>query len=143
MTIAHTLAAVADERFVSLTTFRRSGEPVSTPVWVAQDGDALIVTTPADSGKVKRLCNNPRVELRPSDRMGGVKDDAVTVAGRVEIVSEEQHIKRLTSNIRRKYGLEYWIIMGIERLANIGREKDRLILRITDVEEGNGPSPAL
>ncbi|MDT7579905.1 MAG: uncharacterized protein QOK35_1169, partial [Pseudonocardiales bacterium] len=50
-----TLAEMADEQFVSLSTFRRSGAPVATPVWIARDGDALVVTTIADSGKVKRL----------------------------------------------------------------------------------------
>jgi len=68
------LAALGDERFVSLTTFRRSGEAVSTPVWVGRDGDALVVTTPRDSGKVKRLRSDDRVELRPCSRSGRVAD---------------------------------------------------------------------
>ena len=67
---------LGDERFVSLTTFRRSGERVSTPVWVGRDGDALVVTTPQASGKVKRIRNNPRVELCSCSRMGRVKDGA-------------------------------------------------------------------
>ena len=48
------LLALADHRFVSLTTFRRSGAPVSTPVWASRDGDLLVVLTPVGSGKVKR-----------------------------------------------------------------------------------------
>ncbi len=55
VTVLSTIDDVAGERFVSLTTFRRDGTPVATPVWIARDGDALVVTTPADSGKVKRL----------------------------------------------------------------------------------------
>lgn len=73
--------ALGDEQFVSLTTFRRSGEPVSAPVWIGRDGDALIVTTPEASGKVKRLRNNPRVELCPCSRMGHVEDGVEPVAG--------------------------------------------------------------
>ena len=65
-------AALGDEWFLSLTTFRKSGERVSTPVWIGRDGDALIVTTPQASGKVKRLRNSPRVEVRPCNRMGRV-----------------------------------------------------------------------
>ena len=38
-------AALGDEQFLSLTTFRKSGERVSTPVWIGRDGDALMVTT--------------------------------------------------------------------------------------------------
>ena len=60
---------LAGEQFVSLTTFRRDGTPVPTPVWIAQDGDApLVVTTPAGTGKVKRLRHDPRVELRTCNR---------------------------------------------------------------------------
>ncbi len=76
---ATAVTALRGERCVSLTTFRRSGEPVSTPVWVAGDGDTLVATTPAAS---------------------------------------------------RKYGLEYRIVMGIERLAT-SRPGDRVLLRIS------------
>ena len=123
-------AALGDERFVSLTTFRRSGERVSTPVWVARDGDALVVTTPEASGKVKRLCNDPRVELRPCGRMGRVEEGVEPVAGVAEVLTDERSRERLTGIIRRKYGLEYRIVMGIERLGGSGQD-NRVILRIT------------
>ena len=61
-------AALGDEEFLSLTTFRKSGERVSSAMWVVRDGDALIMFTPETSSKVKRLRNNPRVELRPCGR---------------------------------------------------------------------------
>ena len=64
------LDTLGDEPFVSLTTFRASGAPVSTPVWIGTEGEDLVVLTPLDSGKVKRLRANPRVELRPCDRRG-------------------------------------------------------------------------
>ena len=48
-------AALGDEQFLSLTTFRKSGERVSTPMWVVRDSDALIMFTPEESGKVKRF----------------------------------------------------------------------------------------
>ncbi|HSK58696.1 MAG TPA: pyridoxamine 5'-phosphate oxidase family protein [Actinomycetospora sp.] len=57
------LAALGDESFVSLTTSRRTGDAVATPVWVARDDAAdgtLVVTTPASSGKVERLRRDPR-----------------------------------------------------------------------------------
>lgn len=128
------LAGLGDERFVSLTTFRRSGERVSTPVWVARDGDALVVTTPEASGKVKRLRNDPRVELRPCGRMGRVEDGARPVAGVAEVLTDEASRERLTGIIRGKYGLEYRVVMGIESLGGSGRS-NRVILRITDSRE--------
>jgi PPOX class probable F420-dependent enzyme len=123
-------AALGDEQFLSLTTFRKSGERVSTAVWIGRDGDALIVTTPEASGKVKRLRNSPRVEVRPCNRMGRVKDGIEPVASVAEVLTDEGTQERLTGIIRRKYGLEYWVVMGIERLIKSGQE-NRVILRIT------------
>jgi PPOX class probable F420-dependent enzyme len=118
---------MADEQFVSLTTFRRSGAPVATPVWVARDGDALVVTTIADSGKVKRLRNDPRVELRPSTRRGTVSDDGPVATGVAAVVAPDE---RSTGALRRKYGLQYRLITGVERVLARGR-RERVILRIT------------
>jgi uncharacterized protein len=123
-------AALGDEPFLSLTTFRKSGERVSSPMWVARDGDALIMFTPEASGKVKRLRNSPRVELRPCDRMGRVKEGVEPVAGIAEVLTDEDTLERATGMIRRKYGLMYQVIMAIERLIKSGPEK-RVILRIT------------
>lgn len=122
--------ALGDERFLSLTTFRRSGEPVSTAVWIGRDGHALVVTTPEASGKVKRLRNSPRVELRPCNRLGQVKDGVEPVAGVAEVLTDEDSRERLTGIVRKKYGLEYRVVMAIERLGKSGRS-DRVILRIT------------
>jgi len=123
-------SALGDEPFLSLTTFRKSGERVSSPMWVVRDGDALIMFTPEASGKVKRLRNSPRVELRPCGRFGRVKDGAESVAGVAEVLTDEESLERATRIIRRKYGLAYPVIMGIERLIKFGPEK-RLTLRIT------------
>ena len=123
-------AALGDEPFLSLTTFRKSGERVSSAMWVARDGDALIMFTPEASGKVKRLRNSPHVELRPCNRMGRVKEGVEPVAGIAEVLTDEDTLERATGMIRRKYGLMYQVIMAIERLIKSGPEK-RVILRIT------------
>ena len=62
--------ALADARFIDLVTFRRSGEPVGTPVLFVQDGDRLLVRTAAGTGKLKRLAHTPDVELTPADSKG-------------------------------------------------------------------------
>ena len=120
-----TFAALGDERFVSLTTFRRSGVPVATPVWVARDGHDLVVTTPADSGKVKRLRHDARIELRPCTRTGRVDPQAAAVSGVAEVLTDESGREL----IRRKYGLEYRVVMAVERLTRAGR-RPRVLLRI-------------
>ncbi len=126
---ADRLRALGDERFVSLTTFRRTGVPVATAVWIARDGDDLVVTTPAGSGKVKRLRHDSRVELRPCDRFGRVADDAEVVVATAEIVGPDVDEPRREGLLRDKYGLEYRAIIGVEKLSRRGG--DRLILRIS------------
>ena len=123
-------AALGDERFLSLTTFRKSGERVSGAMWVARDGDALIMFTPEASGKVKRLRNSPRVEFRPCNRRGRVKDGVEPIAGVAEVLTDEDSLERATGIIRSKYGLGYRVVMAIERLVKFGPEK-RVALRIT------------
>ena len=121
------LAAIGEHRFVSLTTFRRSGVPVGTPVWIAPDGDALVVTTPTDSGKVKRLRHDPRVEMRPCSRRGRVPEGSGAVMGVGELVSPDaRHVDAL----RRKYGMEYRLVTILERLLRRG-PRNRVIIRIT------------
>ncbi len=122
--------ALGDKAFVSLTTFRKNGERISSPVWVARDGDTLIVLTPEESGKVKRIRNNGQVEIRPSSRAGKVADGSEPVPGIAEIVTDASTTARLTHVLQKKYGLEYHIVMFIERIA-ARRQKPRVILRIT------------
>ena len=124
------LVALGEERFVSLTTYRKTGEAVSTPVWIARNGDALVVTTPEASGKVKRLRNSPRVVLRPCDQMGRVKESAQPISARAEILTGQGVIDDLQVIFRTKYRLEYRIFMLIERLGKQGA-KERVMLRIT------------
>ena len=118
------------EPFVSLTTFRRSGAPVSTPVWVARDGETLVVTTPSGSGKVKRVRHTPRVELRPCSRTGTVAPGAAVTTAVAEVVSEPGAVDRLGALVRRKYPVEYRVMMLVERIAARG-SRDRVILRLT------------
>jgi PPOX class probable F420-dependent enzyme len=128
------LLPLADARFVSLTTFRRSGERVSTPVWVGRDGDSLVVLTPAGSGKVKRLRHDPRVELAPCGRFGKVADGVEPVNGTAELREHTDDVERARATIRATYPIESRLVLGIERLVERlrGRPRtERLALLIT------------
>ena len=127
------LLGLADERFVSLTTFRRSGEAVSTPVWIAADGDHLVVYTPAASGKVKRLRHTARVELRPCDRRGRVADGAPTVAGAATIHDDAAAVERVRVLMVGKYRLEFRIFMAVEAVVRRTRETPRVALHVAPV----------
>jgi PPOX class probable F420-dependent enzyme len=103
---------------------------VPTTVWVGQDGDALLVTTPRGSGKVKRLRRDARVEMVPSSRFGKVDDDTPSVAGLGEILDDDAARERCNAVMVEKYGLEYRVMMGLEKLGRKG-DDNRVILRIT------------
>ena len=126
-----TLLELGDESFVSLTTFRKSGVRVSTPVWIAREGETLVVTTPSGSGKVKRLRNNPRVELQPCSRTGKVAEGAPLVEASAEIVEGPTAERHIADVMREKYGFEYRLTLLIERIVKRGPEQ-RVMLRITD-----------
>jgi uncharacterized protein len=129
-----TLADLAQEEFVSLTTYRRSGAAVSVAVWIAPaaDGtDALLVTTTERSGKVKRLRHDRRVALRPCDRRGAVAADAPTVVAEAEIIATTEDVRRLRETIRAKYGERMKVIAADQGTVDPA-EPTRVILRITD-----------
>src|SRR5437764_10525978 len=63
-------ARFADERQVLLTTYRRDGSPVGTPVHIAVDGDVAYVRTFEPSGKIKRIRRNAEVDIAPCTLRG-------------------------------------------------------------------------
>ena len=108
------LSALGAEKFVSLTTFKKDGAAVATPMWIGRDGDHLFVWTPADSWKAKRVKNNPRVVLAPCSG---------------EVITEQATVQRLAGVIRRKYGLMFSVVTFLERLL-ARKQKPRAVLRI-------------
>jgi uncharacterized protein len=79
-------------KYVSITTFRKTGVGVATPVWIAPlAGGKVGFTIDHDSGKAKRIRNNPKVTLRPCDARGKVADGAVEVTGTAALVTDAEH----------------------------------------------------
>jgi PPOX class probable F420-dependent enzyme len=124
------LLALGDEPFVQLTSFRRTGVGVGTPVWIARDGTNLYVTTPADSGKVKRLRNDGTIELRPCGRRGAVDETEPPAPGLAEVRDDEQSRTHAHDLLRRKYGWQFRSAMAVERLFG-GRHRVILVITLT------------
>ena len=124
------VASLADEKFVSLTTFKRSGDKVAGPMWLARDGDALVMWTPADSWKVKRLRRDSRVEVTPCGRTGQVRDGAEVTSGSAVVDADPAETARVERLIKGKYGFEFDVITALERIVARGR-KERVAVRIT------------
>lgn len=86
------------EKYIDLVTYRKSGAPVHTPVWFAEYQGRLYVMTRSDSGKAKRLRNNPRVEVAPATIRG--KRTGPGAAGTARVSEDAELGQKL---IRKKY----------------------------------------
>ena len=95
--------AISDEKYVLLTTFRKNGDAVPTPVWIVglPDGTAGF-TTEATSGKVKRIGNNPSVTLQPCSMRGTVQPDSTVVKATAEVLLDAD-ARPIKAAVKRKY----------------------------------------
>ena len=96
------LDRLAAEKYVLLTTFRRDGRAVPTPVWAVRDGDTLSVWTVADSGKVKRIRRSGEVTVAPCDMRGTPRGEPVAAHASLGEADDGPRVRRLLGD---KYGL--------------------------------------
>jgi uncharacterized protein len=103
------LSDLAGEKYVSLTTYRKSGESSARPVWIAGiDGGRIGFTTDADSLKVRRIRNDGRVLVQPCDGRGNLRAGTSPVEGRAVIAAEgEPDAVKVRASIAKKYGWQY------------------------------------
>ncbi|MGO4441724.1 PPOX class F420-dependent oxidoreductase [Mycobacterium sp. 2YAF39] len=128
--MADEVSSLADEKFVSLTTWKKSGEKVASAMWLARDGDALVMWTPSDSWKVKRIRRDSRVELTPCGRTGKVNEAATTTHGTAIVDTDPAETARVKQLIKSKYGFEFHVITFLEKVVARG-SKDRVVVRVT------------
>ena len=99
---------LAGEKYINLETYRKDGRGVRTPVWFVEsssgDGSILYVRTSDDTGKYKRIRNNPSVQIAPCDMRGSMKGK--WVKGEARIASEEEKLKAFKM-LEKKYGIIY------------------------------------
>ncbi|WP_235215261.1 PPOX class F420-dependent oxidoreductase [Phaeacidiphilus oryzae] len=99
-----TLDAFTRARYVSLTTYRRDGTPVATPVWHVMADGRLYLTTAAAAWKVRRLRRDPAVKVAVCDVRGRVAPGATEAVGSGRILDAEG-TARVQSLLARKYVL--------------------------------------
>ncbi len=90
------------KKYITLSTFRKSGMAVATPVWFGEQDDKLYVMTRSDSGKYKRIRNNPQVRIAPCTIRGKVTGPDFAATARI-LPPEDWPGARRT--IERKYWL--------------------------------------
>ena len=95
-------------RYISLATFRRNGQAVLTPVWFAEDAGTLYVMTRSDTGKYKRIRNNPQVRLAVCSARGKVTGEWIN--GRAGILPREAEAGACRTLARKYFLLRFpWL----------------------------------
>ena len=97
-----TLDQLKNQQYISLETYKKSGQAMPTPVWFAERDGALYVRTEADAGKVKRIRNNSHVRIVPCGARGEVKGEWVDATAQIVDEATSEQIDQL---LKKKYGL--------------------------------------
>ena len=93
-------STIQGQKYISLTTFRRDGTKVATPVWFGEDAGKIYVMTRGDLGKTKRIRNNPKVRVAPCTIRGKVSGVEFPAVARILPPEEHAHARQ---TINRKY----------------------------------------
>ena len=109
-------AEIHGQHYLSLATFRKTGVPVYTPIWFAEEGDKLYFMTNSKLGKVKRMRNNPQVKIAPCTMRGKITGPEFSATARI-LPAEN------ANRVRRAINAKYWLA----RLPLLWRNTDTYI----------------
>lgn len=111
--------AIAEEKYVSFTTFRNNGEAKPAPVWIADAGDGTLgFTTGASSWKLKRLANNPACTLQPCNSKGKVTQGSEQVAATARLATAAE-TPAIQAAIKSKYGFQVTMMKAVSKVGTI------------------------
>ena len=77
------LTQFANQRYLNIETYRKTGKAVATPMWFAEENGTFYIYSLANAGKVKRIRNNPKVRIVPCDARGKPKGKWVEARARI------------------------------------------------------------
>jgi uncharacterized protein len=112
-------AEIHGQRYISLSTFRKNGVAVRTPIWFAEEGDKLYFMTNSTMGKCKRIRNNPQVKIAPCTIRGKITGPEFSATAR--FLGPEE-FARARHAVRAKYLLAWLFIF---------RRKTQIYIEIT------------
>ena len=113
-------------RYFSLTTYRRDGRGVDTPVWFGGSDGTYYVFSAGDAGKVKRLRRSSSARVAPCDVRGRIQGE--WAAADAYLLSEAEEILRALASLRRKYGWQMRLADVLSKLT--GRFDRRAYIRV-------------
>jgi PPOX class probable F420-dependent enzyme len=102
-------------RYLSITSFKRDGSAVATPVWCVPDGERLFALTDLHSAKVRRIRRNPRVLVAPCGPSGKLR--AEPVEARAEVLTATEDLEHVQKLLLRRYKVSYRAVMLFYRLG--------------------------
>ena len=132
---------LAAGKYMALTTYRRTGDPVSSPVWVVPLEDGRVgFWTSMGSGKTKRLAHTSRVVVQPSDARGRLTPGTRPLEGTAEMVRSGPAFDEVSAKVREKYGFMTSVTKLLAAIGPQGRKKglgyaDTVVL----ISVGNAP----
>jgi uncharacterized protein len=104
-----------NQKYINLETYRRNGQAVRTTVWFVMDAGTIYIRTDMNSGKIKRIKNNPNIRITPSGARGQLKgkwiEGKIKMAGSLEV----EHANQL---LEQKYGIQGKIIRVFNKIRN-------------------------
>jgi hypothetical protein len=103
------LDELARAHYVSLTTFRKDGTGVATPVWHAVDGGELFVWSETGAWKVKRVRNNGRAVVTACNVRGKIAPGAATAEGTARVLDQSEN-----DRVRALLARKYWMVRVTE-----------------------------
>ena len=114
---------LGDEKYLALTTYKRNGTPVTTPVWAAPVEDGKIgFWTSSGSGKAKRLAHTAKVTVQPCDARGRVKAGTSPTEATAVLVTGPQ-LEGIRTKIRAKYGIMCSITKFLNKVGGFLKRK--------------------
>ena len=109
------LEALFPGRFLSVTSFKRDGTGVATPVWFVSDGRRLFALTDLQSAKVRRVRRNPRVLVAPCRADGKLRREPVPA--HAEVLTSTVDLEHVQKLLLERYRITYRLVMVAYRLG--------------------------
>ena len=119
-------AALDRESYISLTTFKRNGDAVQTPVWFALHADKFYLFSEAKAWKVKRLRRDDRIRVAACSVRGAIHGD--WIEGRGRVIEDAGLIEAAYRALQQKYGWQMTLVNLSSRI--FGRIDGRAILEL-------------
>ena len=98
--------SLSNAEYINIESYYPNGKGVKTPVWSASENGKLYVWTSADSYKVKRISQNSKVKVCPSDAMGKPLGEWIDATAQTH--TSQQAVKTQVKRMRAKYGGKFW-----------------------------------